>query len=330
VNRRDVQIFIILIFTTVLLLVLMPFVGQTRISFVALLDDQSFVSEHLIFWQHRVPRVLLAFLVGVSLSVGGVCFQAVFKNSLATPFTLGVSSGASLGVAVYVHLGLGFAILGISGIGLFAFFGGSVSVLLVYTVAKLRSNLGGSALLLAGVAINFFFSGLILFLQYISPMHDSNTMMRWMMGSVSVIGYSTILQLLPFLILGLLILYFLREELNLLSVGNEFAISRGININLVRNIIFFLVSLLTGVVVAICGPIGFVGMICPHICRLMVGNNHRYLLPASMLFGGSFLLFCDTLSRIIIAYSEIPVGVITALLGGPFFLGLLIYGKRIH
>ncbi|MFH1998705.1 MAG: iron ABC transporter permease, partial [Planctomycetota bacterium] len=197
----------------------------------------------------------------------------------------------------------------------------------VYGLTRMRRGFSVASMLLAGVAISLFFSSLILFLQYISDFTHSFRILRWLMGGMKITGYETVLNLLPFVLVGLAIVLWLTHELNLMMTGDDMAVSRGVNVKRTRTLLFFATSLMVGSVVAVCGPIGFVGMMAPHICRLMVGSNHRILMPASFLFGGFFLVLCDTFARTLVAPAEIPVGVITALLGGPFFLWLLLSGS---
>jgi iron complex transport system permease protein len=179
-------------------------------------------------------------------------------------------------------------------------------------------------MLLAGVAVSFFFSSLILFLQYLSDFTQSFRILRWLMGGLEILGFDTVLNLLPLVLGGSAVLTLLRRELNLLTTGEDLALSRGVDVRRVKLVLFLVTSLMVGGVVAVCGPIGFVGMMAPHICRLLVGWDHAHLFPTTLLFGGTFLTFCDTLARTLIAPAEIPVGIITALLGGPFFIWLLL------
>jgi iron complex transport system permease protein len=280
--------------------------------------------EATVFWELRLPRVCLAFAAGAALAASGMVFQAMFHNPLATPFTLGVSSGASLGAAVYVRLGLAATAAGAAGMSGAAFLGAVLAILLVYGLTRARHGFSTAALLLAGVAISFFFSSLILFLQYLSDFTQSFRILRWLMGGLEVVGFTALWRLLPFAAAGLGFCVWLTHELNLLATGEDLALSRGVPVPRIKKLLFLATSLMVGGVVAVCGPIGFVGMMVPHICRLLIGPNHRVLLPASLLFGGTFLTLCDTLGRTLIAPAEIPVGVITALLGGPFFLWLLV------
>lgn len=303
---------------------LTPFAGIQAITLPDLLRAGTDGLAREIFWTIRMPRVLLAFIAGASLAVSGMAFQSMFRNPLATPFTLGVSSGASLGAAAYVKIGLSFSIAGIGGMSVFAFFGAAASILLVYGITRARQGFSTATLLLAGVAVSFFFSSFILLMQYLSDFTQSFRILRWLMGDLAVSGYDPLLQMIPFCLAGTAIVVYLSNELNLLTAGEDLAASRGVDTGRVKTVLFFAVSLTVGGAVAICGPIGFVGMMAPHICRLLVGADHRTLAPAALLFGGAFLALCDTLARTLIAPAEIPVGVVTALLGGPFFLWLLV------
>lgn len=286
--------------------------------------------QQMIIYELRIPRVLFAFTAGCGLALCGMVFQAMFRNPLATPFTLGVASGASLGAAISVYAGISFTILGLSATSLSAFAGALIAISFVYSISRFRFGFSGETLLLTGVAISFFFSSLILFIQYLSNVADSFQIIRWLMGSLTVVGYQELKQLLPFVTLTAVVIIYLSRELNLLMAGDEIALSRGVSVKYVRYVLFFVTSLCVGAIVALCGPIGFVGMMVPHICRLIIGEDHRYLIPATLLFGGSFLVICDTLARLIIAPAELPVGVITTLLGGPFFLWLLMRYKTQH
>jgi len=313
----------------VLVLAVAPFLGMESIPLGALwgaADDQVKIE---VLWKLRIPRVAMAFLAGTALAVSGMSFQAMFRNPLATPFTLGISSGASLGAALCIQLGCKFSLLGIPGVTVSAFIGAVITILLVYSLA-MRAPQGSTTatMLLAGVAISFFFSSLILFIQYMSDFTQTFRMLRWVMGGMeNVVDFGEVLTVFPFVVTGSLIIAFLIHELNLMLMGEDFAISRGMALHQTKLLLYFAVSLMVGSVVAFCGPIGFVGLMAPHICRLLIGPDHRLLFPATWLLGGTFLLTCDTVGRTIMAPAEMPVGVITALLGGPFFLWLLFSRK---
>jgi iron complex transport system permease protein len=268
--------------------------------------------------------MLLAFVAGAGLAVCGMVFQAMFHNPLATPFTLGVASGASLGAAVYVYLGFSFSILMIDGISFFAFLGALLTIYFIYTISRIRARFSPETLLLTGIAVSFFFSSLILVTQYLSDSTQSFQILRWLMGNVVTVGYDDLMQITPFVVLCIAVVLLLSKELNLLSTGDEIAQSRGVDVQKTRYMLFLTTSLCVGAIVAVCGPIGFIGMMVPHICRLLIGHDHRWLTPASIFFGGGFLILCDSVARLLLAPAEIPVGIITTLLGGPFFLWLLI------
>lgn len=297
-----------------------PFIGLSGIT------DEAVKQQ--IFFDIRLPRVIFAFVAGAGLALCGMVFQAMFHNPLATPFTLGVASGASFGAALTVFLGLNISLLGLDTITIGAFIGALAAISFVYGISRLRYSFSTETLLLTGIATSFFFSSLILFTQYLSNINDSFRILRWLMGGLSISGYQQLLQLLPVVSITVGIMIWLSRELNLLMAGDDIAISRGVAVKRVRYLLFFTTSLCVGAIVALCGPIGFVGMMVPHICRLIIGTDHRWLIPATLLFGGGFLILCDTIARVMIAPAELPVGVITTLLGGPFFLWLLIRSRR--
>ncbi len=305
----------ILILLSLAALLVFPMLGSTDV-----LHDPSGMD---ILMKLRIPRVLTAFLAGVALATSGMIFQALFRNPLATPFTLGVSGGAALGAALWMRFGSAVVLAGIAGTSLAGFAGALAAVFLVYGLARAKGGFATDTLLLAGVAVNFFFSSLILLIQYFSDAGETFRMIRWLMGGFSVIGFQTPINLCVFTLVGLLLCAFLTREMNLLLTGDELAGARGVNVKRTRKLLFFAASLMTGAAVAFCGPIGFVGLMVPHICRRIFGADHRVLLPTVVLFGGTFLVLCDGLARTLLAPVEMPAGLITALLGGPFFLWLL-------
>ncbi|MFT7414226.1 MAG: iron complex transport system permease protein [Methylophagaceae bacterium] len=317
---KPFNILILILIATICILLISPFLGLNSTT-------NPEIQRHILT-QLRIPRILFAFIAGAGLAVCGMVFQAMFRNPLATPFTLGVASGASLGAALYVFLGFSFSIMSVDGSTFAAFLGSLIAISFVYSISRLRSGFSPETLLLTGVAISFFFSSLILFTQYMSNVSDSFQILRWLMGSLTTVGYRDVLQLLPFVSVCIAVILWLSRELNLLMAGDEIALSRGLSVQKTRYLLFFVTSLCVGAIVALCGPIGFIGMMVPHMCRLLIGSDHHWLTPATLLFGGSFLILCDTIARLIIAPAEIPVGVITTLLGGPFFLWLLIKSRN--
>ncbi len=308
----------------VVTLIAAPMAGMRVITWPEALRSGPGSPEHAIFWTIRVPRVCVSFLAGTGLALCGMAFQAMFRNLLATPFTLGVASGASLGAALCLRMGLAFSIAGLSSVTIFAFTGAGLAILLVYGLGRVRPGMHPTTMLLAGVAVSFIFSSLILLVQYTSSFTHSFRIVRWLMGSIDVVGFGPAAQTAPFVLLGSAAILLFSRELNLLMMGDEIALGRGLDPSRARKILFLAVSLTVGGVVSVCGPIGFVGMMAPHIMRLLVGADHRRLAPATLVFGGVFLTLCDTVARTIIAPVELPVGVITALLGGPFFVWLLV------
>jgi len=314
--------FILIFLFVLLVMTVTPFAGLTKIPFSVLKNTASDTTEARIFYSLRLPRVCTAFLAGAALACCGVALQAMFRNPLAAPFTLGISGGAAFGAAIYVIFAASMPIY--CGEILFSFAGALAAILLVYGLTKIKKGFSAGTMLLAGIAVNFFFSSLILLLQYISDFTQSFMVIRWLMGSIDVTGYRVPISMLIFTSAGVIIIYFQSLKLNLMSISDEIAITRGVDVKSTRKIIFFATSIMVAAVVAFCGPIGFVGLMAPHICRLLVGHDHKILTPASVLFGGAFLALCDTVARTLIAPAEIPVGVITALLGGPFFIWLLL------
>lgn len=280
-----------------------------------------------VLWRIRVPRVLTAFMAGAALSLCGMAFQALFRNPLAEPFTLGVSGGAALGASLWMRFGLAASWLGVAGASLAGFSGALGAVMLVYGLTRLQKGFSTSTLLLAGIAINLFFSSLILLIQYFSDPGETFRMVRWLMGGFFLIGYTVPLALLPFMLAGTALLVLQVREMNLLLTGEELAGTRGVHVDRTKKRLFLAASLMAGGVTAFCGPIGFVGLMVPHAGRLIIGSDHRRLLLFCLLGGGTFLALCDTLARTAAAPVEMPVGIVTSLLGGPFFIWLLLRGK---
>lgn len=312
---------------------LAPLIGSTALDFSQVFAWPIRLTENRdaqIFFSLRLPRVLMAGLTGATLAAAGLVFQALLRNPLADPFTLGIASGAALGAVLALKLGWVFHVLGFSAVSLLALGGALLSILINFLFVSLRKpRFSTYAMILAGVSISFFFSSLILFIHYLADFTETQQMVRWIMGGVDIVNYRVIARLLPFCLVGFMVLIYFSRHLNLISLGEEAAIARGIPITRVKMTIFGVASVLTGLVVAHTGPIGFVGLMVPHILRLLVGLDHRLLVPASLLFGATFLISCDTVARIIIAPAEIPVGIVTALCGGPFFLWLILRRKAL-
>lgn len=303
-----------------------PFLGATIINPLEVLDSTS--PENLIFWRLRLPRTIGAFLAGAGLSLCGLVFQAMFRNPLATPFTLGISSGAALGASIYLRLGAAASFMGMAGSLVSALMGCFLSMIMVYAITRARGGFSTAVMLLAGVIINFFFSSLVMFVQYMSNAHDAVQIMRWLMGTLSGIDSSKLWEMAAAVLAGLAVFSRIGPELDLLSAGEEIAASRGVDTNHVKLLVFIAASIVVGVIVSVAGPIGFVGMMIPQICRLWLGYGHNLTIPASFFMGGGFLVLCDLLARSVLAPAELPIGIITSMLGAPFFLWTLFRGNR--
>jgi iron complex transport system permease protein len=328
IRRRIVTVVAAFALFAIAVMLWAPTVGSTSISLTRAFDrsipwDANVDAQ--IFFVARLPRVLAGGLVGATLAAAGVVLQALLRNPLATPFTLGVSAGASLGAMLAVTMQLELSLLGITSIPLASFAGSLVATAIVYALASSqRRGLSTNVLLLAGVTLNSFFSALILFVQYLADFAEALRAIRWMMGGLDVADYFPIIAALPFIVVAFAVFAMLPRTLNLLSVGAESAAAKGVDILSAQRLAFLSASLATGAAVSLGGPIGFIGIIVPHLVRLMVGSDHRIVLPASALFGAAFLVLCDLAARTLMSPLEIPVGVVTALIGGPFFLWLLV------
>ena len=332
VAMSDRRLFVVCGVVSVGIACVCAFFGMSTLSVTGIFTSGSPDAE--VFWRLRLPRVTAAFFAGAGLSVAGMVFQAMFRNPLATPFTLGVSSGAALGASLYFYLGAGLAAFGslgkLAGLGSLgaALLGGLFSMALVYLLTRARGGFSTPVMLLAGVVINFFFASLVLFIQYLSNTVESMRILHWLMGSLSSIEAARIADLAFIVVAGALFIYWMSPELDLFIAGEEFAASRGVAVRRVTIQAFFVSSLVVGAVVSLTGPIGFVGMMVPHVCRMWLGYAHKRLLPASFFAGGCFLVVCDMVSRMVLAPAELPIGIITALAGGPFFLWTLLRATR--
>jgi len=309
-------------------ILLAPLIGSTHISLRRAFDRSVPFGDNVdaqIFFIARLPRTLAGALVGSLLASAGVVFQGLLRNPLATPFTLGVSAGAALGAMLAITFGWSFAWAGASAAAAASFIGSLAAVGIVYALARARHRgLSTNVLLLAGVTMNAFFSALILFVQYFADASQTYRILRWLMGDLDVSSYQPLVTALPLALVSLATFGWLASPLNLLSLGDESAQTRGLDVAAAQRTAFISASLATGAAVSVGGPVGFIGIVVPHLVRLIVGPDHRLVLPASALFGAAFLVGCDVLARTVMAPIELPVGIITALIGGPFFLWLLV------
>lgn len=274
----------------------------------------------------RLPRVLLGFLTGAALAVCGSSYQGIFKNPMADPYILGISSGAALGAAIGIVLNASGNIAGLSGTTMLAFAGALLTVFLVYTISRTGRKVPIASLILSGIAVNqslsAFMSLIMLFNQ-----QSMDQIMFWTMGSLNGKGWTQILIILPYVVLGIFLLMTSARELDIMLLGEDTAVQLGVNVEAVKKKVLVVSSIVTAAVVSATGIIGFVGLLVPHVVRLFTGPKHRILMPVSLVFGGTFLILCDTAARSLIT-QEIPVGIITAACGGPFFLYLLWKSRR--
>jgi iron complex transport system permease protein len=308
--------------------VLAPLVGSTSISLTRVFDRSIPFADNVdaqIFVLARLPRVLAGATVGATLASAGVVLQALLRNPLATPFTLGVSSGAALGavlaIAAGATAGLGpFSPVPLSSLAL-AFL---VSAIIYALATRPGRPMSTDVLLLAGVTLNALVSALILLVQYFADFAETYRMLRWLMGDLDVGGFLPIAAVLPLIVIAFALFATLPSSLNLLSVGLDTAATRGVSVARTQRLAFISTALATSAAVTLSGPVGFVGIVVPHLVRLMTGMDHRIVLPASALFGAAFLVGCDLVARTVLAPVELPVGIVTAIIGGPFFLWLLV------
>lgn len=308
---------------------LMPLLGSTHVDYGR--AWAGLAPDHQILFYARLPRVLLALLAGGALSVTGVLFQALLRDALAEPYTLGISSGASLGAVMAICLGWSsFHVWGgiLPAVWTAAFLGAGIALLVVLGIAFEGRRLSSFTLLLAGVTINSMGLALILFLHNLANFSQSFAISRWLMGGIDAVGYSTLGGLAVGIVPVVGLVFARSRDWNLLAVGEDWAAARGVATSRLMVTGYLAGSFLAGSITAFTGPIAFVGLIVPHALRLWLGADHRQLIPCSFLLGAAFLALCDTVARTVLAPTEVPVGVITALLGGPFFIWLLRSKRR--
>jgi iron complex transport system permease protein len=307
---------------------LAPLVGSTRISMARAFDRSIAFTDNpdaQIFFVARMPRVLAGVVVGAALATAGTVLQALFRNPLAAPETMGVSAGASLGATLAIFFDVSTPFGPYSAVALASLCGALGATAVVYLLASApRRPMSTAVLLLAGVSLNAFISGLIVFVQYMSDYTQTFRVMRWLVGDLDVGSFGPVWSAASLLAVVLALVAPLASTLNVLTLGTTAAATRGVNVDRAQRLAFFTASLATSTAVSLAGPVAFIGIVVPHLVRLMVGVDHRVVLPAAALFGAAFLIVCDLIARTIIAPVELPVGIITAVIGGPFFLWLLV------
>lgn len=280
-----------------------------------------------IVWDIRIPRILLSGLCGASLALVGTCFQGLFRNPLADPQIIGVSSGAALGATIAVLSGFSLTLAGLSGIGVCAFIGALATVFLVYRIACTGNRAPVVHIILTGTAVSSMLSAIISLLMSIRR-EQLEKIYMWTLGSFSGATINKVVFLSFFFLVCGIIIFIFAKDLDLILTGEETALSLGVDTNFVKRSLIIVASILVAACVSVSGTIGFVGLIVPHIVRLICGPKHRKLMPLAALSGAVFLIWCDTIARTIRAPGEIPVGVVTALCGAPYFLYLLSRSKK--
>ncbi|MCK9163032.1 MAG: iron ABC transporter permease [Bacteroidales bacterium] len=316
-RRKDIIIYILLTIVVLGLMILGLFLGSV--------DIRSFDENSLYIIKHlRLPRVIMSVLSGAGLAVCGAAYQAIFRNPLSDPYTLGISSGAALGASIAIVLGLDVFFFSIGG---FAFLFALLTVWIIIRIASVGNRLHITTLLLAGISINFLIAAIISIIMVVNQ-DSMDKIIFWTMGSLSGSKFSDIAIVLPFVLIGIVIIRIYARELNALLTGNDTARSLGVNVEKTKKIILFFSTLMIGVIVSYCGVIGFVGLIVPHIIRLLVGSDNRKIIPFSIFGGIIFMLVADIISRVAIAPSELPIGSVTAVVGAPFFIYLLYNAKK--
>lgn len=310
----------------------------SRVPGISLLIDKDAWPRtyEVIIFRIRMPRIVLGILVGSGLAISGAAFQGLFKNPMADPYMIGISSGASLGATLAIVFKLSFAVgvkvfgyqlFDISSVSLFAFVGALITVYVVYNLARVGGQVPITTLLLSGIAVGSFISAIVSLIMCLST--DSlHEVVFWIMGSLSNKGWPEVRMGLLGIVIGSAVIFVFARDLNVMLLGEEKAKHLGVEVETVKRILLVSGSLVVASAVSVSGVIGFVGLVIPHIVRLLVGPDHRTLLPASALIGSIFLIICDTIARTIIAPMEIPVGIVTSLFGGPFFIYLLRKGKK--
>ena len=299
-----------------------PFMGA-----VSLHVEDIFNPNHLssiIFFDLRVPRVLFAFFAGIILSLSGLLFQTLFRNALMTPYTLGISSGAVLGAGIAIKLGLGSLLFGIAAISVFGFLGAMLTVFLLIYLSQFLRNSQQESLLLLGIALSLFYTSCLMIIFYLGDTTQNDMLIRFTMGSLSVIGWQNPIALGVIAFLLLVAIYMYRFELQLLSISDESASLKGVNTKKITLLLLMVSSFGIGTLVSISGPIGFIGLIVPHIVSKIYPSTLNKRIIKTALFGGLFLVLCDTITRGLQTQSELPIGIVTALIGGPFFIYLII------
>jgi len=320
VGARIARALVILTLVLIVSVALGVAAGSQRIDPASLFSD-SF--SRTLFFRLRLPRVLMGLVIGASLAVTGGALQALFRNPLADPYTLGVSGGGALGASIAIALGWGARVAGVPLVFAASFAGAMLAVTMVRTIARTGAVIQPGTLLLSGVAVNLISAAAVLTIQYLTDPTSALRILRWLIGSLDVVGLAPVGRMVVILAPAWLALLAMSRQLNLLAIDEDTAATLGVNVRRCEQIVHALCALIVGVAVSTGGAIGFVGLIVPHAVRLMFGEDLRIVLPGSLLLGASFLILADALARTVLPSNELPVGAITGLMGGSVFLWLL-------
>jgi len=341
-GRKTLKYILILLILLILMVIVASSIGAAKIG----LKDTSLIlasfipginhfidtarldlRDIVIISQIRIPRIFLSIFVGIALASAGVIFQGLFRNPMADPFVIGVSAGAALGATIGLVFVKDIGLLNISTTTIFALFGALATTFLVYGISRIKGKVSVITLLLSGIALSAMLSAMT-YLIMIFKTHDMAKIVFWIMGGFTSASWSNFIILAPVVTTLVIISGFFMRDLNIISLGDERAAQLGVQVDRVKKILLVLASLIAAVAVSMSGIIGFVGLITPHILRLLVGPDHKILYPTSAVAGGIVLLMSDTLARTVLMPREIPVGIITSVIGVPFFLYLLVKSKR--
>lgn len=332
VKKRRSKWTLSLIFLTILLfssIYISISTGPIKMTFIEIMQALTGSGSDLnskVIWGLRFPRAMMAVFVGAGLTVAGVGMQALFKNPMASPYILGLSSGAAFGAALAMVLGVSF-IPGFLSIPSMAFIFCFLTLMIVYSIAHGHGRVPVETLLLAGIAVGAFFSALVNLLTYLAD-DELAGIVYWMMGDLTQFGWTNVQIVMPMITIGAAVIYYFSRDLNAMMLGDNHALNLGIEVSRVRLYVLLACALVTAAAVSFVGIIGFVGLVVPHMVRIIVGPDHRILIPASLLAGASFLVLCDLLSRLVLYPAALPIGILTALVGAPYFIYLLRRKRR--
>ena len=326
-NKKNIFIYLAAVLFSIILIFSALFIGSSQINpadITAYVLNSKTVSTStaIIIGEIRLPRIILAFIVGAGLAVAGAVFQAIIRNPMVDPYIIGISAGAGTGVMLALFLGIEITLFNLNSLPAFAFLGAVLTVFMVYQLARVGNKLPVLTFLLAGVAVSFILNSLMSFLMVLRT-ENLQQLVYWLMGSLAGTAWTDIQMILPYFLTALAVILFYLKDLNILLLGEESAAHLGLNVERTKIVLLGAASLMTAAVVSVSGSIGFIGLVVPHIARMVIGPDHRRLIPLAALFGASFLLLADTAARTLLAPMELPVGIITALAGGPYFIYLL-------